>query len=127
MPLTDIKVRRVRTKDKPYKLFDEKGVTVANLFNSIKAFSETIWYLDAVEPKPKIYADAVHGKQVATEELDKQLEDHNFRSTRAIQLKEWKKAREELLLILQKLPDPSDKRNQDAGIRLLDVEKRLQK
>lgn len=108
------------------KLYNERSVHPENLFNSIKFYSETLWYLDTVDPKPAAYAEAVHGKQMATEELDNQLSDHLFRATRALQLKNWKPAREELSLILQKMPDTNDKRNKDAQIRLLDVEKRLQ-
>ncbi|MCC7518478.1 MAG: FHA domain-containing protein [Verrucomicrobiae bacterium] len=107
------------------KLYDERFVNAENLFNAIKAYTETLWYLDSIEPKPAIYADAIHGKQTAGEELDQQIEDHRFRAMRSIQLQEWRKARDELAAILQKLPDPADRRNQDARIRLLDVEKRL--
>ena len=81
----------------------------------------------AVFPSSKeYYADSVHNKQVASDELDEQIKDHNFRATRAIQLKDWKEARKELAMILQKLPDTSDKRYQEAQTRLLDVERRLQ-
>ena len=76
--------------------------------------------------KPAIYADAIHGKQVSSDELDNQIKDHEFRATRNIQLKNWKEARDEFAMILQKLPDPTDKHYQDARMRLLDVEKRLQ-
>ncbi len=108
------------------KLYDERFVKVENLSSAIKAYTETIWYLDTLEPKPPVYADAIHGKQVAMDELEQQIKDHEFRAARSIQLQEWPKARDELLLILQKLPDPSDKHNQDARVRLLDVEKRIQ-
>lgn len=108
------------------KLFDERSVNADNLYRAIKAYDETIWLLETIEPKPPIYAEAIHGKQVASEELDGVLSDHQFRATRAIQLKEWKTAKEELTLMLQKIPDQTDKRNQEARNRLIDVEKRLQ-
>jgi pSer/pThr/pTyr-binding forkhead associated (FHA) protein len=107
------------------KLYDERFVNAENLYNSIKAYTETIWYLDSIEPKPAIFADAIHDKQVAMDDLDQQVKDHEFRAARSIQLQEWRKARDELAAILQKLPDPTDRRNQEARIRLLDVEKRL--
>jgi hypothetical protein len=107
------------------KLYDERFVNAQNLFDSIKSYQEVIWYLDTVEPKPGLYADAIHGKQVATDELDQQLKDHEFRSVKSISLKDWAKAREELLMILKKMPDTNDKRNQDAQQRLMDVDNRL--
>lgn len=107
------------------KLYDERFVNASNLYDSIKAYKETIWYLESFEPKPSIYADAIHGKQIATEELDQQLKDHEFRSVRAIQLKEWPTARDELRTILKKMPDTTDPRNQDAQQRLMDVDNRL--
>lgn len=126
MPLEELQKRAQDSVVRARKLYEERFVKAENLFNSIKAYSETIWYLDTIEPKPSIYADAIHGKEVASEELDQQLEDHKFRATRATQLKDWAKAREELALILQKFPDESDKRNQEARVRLLDVQQRLQ-
>lgn len=126
MSVEELKARAQKAFIRARKLFDERFVTVGNLYAAIKSYQETIWYLNGVEPKPEIYAQAIHGKEVAMEELNKALEEHNFKATRAISLKEWKKAREELLQVLQKLPDTSDKRNQDAKTRLLDVEKRLQ-
>jgi len=107
------------------KLYDERFVNAQNLYNSIKSYQETIWLLDTVEPKPNIYKDAIHGKQLAKDELDQQLKDHEFQAFRAINLKEWPKAREELLVILKKMPDPADKRNLDAQQRLADVDNRL--
>jgi hypothetical protein len=107
------------------KLYDERFVKVDNLFNAIKSFSEAIWYLDTIDPKPKTFGEAVHWKEVATEELNKQIDDHTFNAVRSIQLKEWPKAKEELLMILQKLPDTNDRRYEDAQRKLLDVEKRL--
>ncbi|MBI4028583.1 MAG: FHA domain-containing protein [Verrucomicrobia bacterium] len=108
------------------ELYDKRTVNAENLFNSIKAYSEAIWLLDSLEPKPSTYKDALQGKATAAEELDQQLEDHKFRATRAKQLKEWKKEYDELYMILQKLPDKDDKRHKDARIRLLEVEKHLQ-
>ncbi len=121
----ELRKRAAEAHQRAKKLYDERFVNAENLFNAIKAYTEAIWYLDSIEPKPAIYADAIHGKQTASDELDQQIEDHRFRATRAIQLQEWRKARDELAAILQKLPDPADRRNQEARIRLLDVEKRL--
>jgi len=126
MPVEELVKRADDACRRARKLYDERFVKVDNLFNSIKAYSEVIWYLDSVEPKPPAFANAVHGKQMASDELDEQIKDHQFEAARARQLKDWKKAREALSLILQKAPDPSDKRYQDARTLLLDVEKRLQ-
>lgn len=121
----ELKRRATEAFQRARKLYDERFVNAENLFNAIKAYTETIWYLDSIEPKPPIFGDAIHGKQTASDELDQQIEDHRFRAARSIQLQEWRKARDELSAVLQKLPDPADRRNQEARVRLLDVEKRL--
>jgi pSer/pThr/pTyr-binding forkhead associated (FHA) protein len=121
----ELKKRAAEAFQRARKLYDERFVNSENLFNAIKAYTETIWYLDSIEPKPSIFADAIHGKQKAGDELDQQVKDHEFRAQRHIQLKEWFKARDELAAILQKIPDSADRHNQDARIRLLDIEKRL--
>ncbi len=126
MSLEELKKRADDAHQRARKLYDERFVKMENLFNSIKAWSEVIWYLDTIDPKPGIYADAIHRKEEASEELEKQLGDHWFRATRASQLKDWKTARDEFNCILQKMPDATHKRNQDAKMRLLDVEQRLQ-
>ncbi len=126
MPLDELKKKAQESCQRAHKLYEERSINPDNLYNSIKAYADTINLLDSVDPKPSIYADAIHGKQVAADELENQIKDHEFRASRAIQLRDWKVARDELSMILQKSPDPTDKHYQDARIRILDVEKRLQ-
>ncbi len=121
----ELKRRATEAFQRARKLYNERFVNAENLYNAIKAYTETIWYLDSIEPKPSIFGEAIHGKQTASDELDQQIEDHRFRAARSIQLQEWRKARDELSAVLQKLPDPAERRNQEARVRLLDVEKRL--
>ena len=126
MPTEELRKRAQDTYQRARELYNKRTVDVENLFNSIKAYSEVILYLETVEPKPSIYGDAIHDKQLAIEELDKQIKNHEFNATRFTSNNDWKRAREELILILKKLPDTTDERYQNAKIKLLDVERRIQ-
>lgn len=107
------------------KLHDEQRVREENLFNAIRAYVVAIKFLEEVEPKPPIYADAIRYKDVATAELDGKVSDCQFQAARAEQLGEWPKAYEALRTILQMIPDPADARNREAKKRLLAVEEKL--
>jgi hypothetical protein len=126
MTSEELKKRAQEGYQRACQLSEQRSVKAENLYNAIKAFDEVIWYLESIEPKPPIYADAIKGRQEAVDALGKQIEDHRFRATKAIQLKEWKTAAMELRQLLEKLPDQTDKRNQDAQVQLLDVERHLQ-
>ena len=125
MSTDELKKRSLDAFQRARLLYEQRSVKNENLYNAIKAYNEVIWYLDTIDPKPATYADAIHGKQDAATELNKQIEDHKFRAAKAIQLNEWRNAREELKFIMEKLPDPTDKRCLEARDQLLDIEKRI--
>lgn len=122
----ELKKRAQDTYQRARQLSEQRSVKAENLFNAIKAFGETIWYLESLEPKPPLYADAIKARQEALDALNEQIKDHEFRATRAIQLREWKSAALELRQLLEKLPDQTDKRYQEAQVKLLDAERHLQ-
>ena len=59
--------------------------------------------------------------------LEERYKELNFSADRAIKLKEWQEAADELRALMQLIPDRADSRNRDAERRLLDVENRLRK
>jgi hypothetical protein len=107
------------------KMWDEREVRDANLFNAIRAYRECEWYLETIEPKPDFYGVAVGAKTDCERELQRRYEDVWFVAERAVKLRDWKEADRQLKVICEMIPDRSDKRNQEAARKLVDVERHL--
>jgi hypothetical protein len=109
------------------KLYDERDVKHGNVALSLKSFKEAEWYLETVEPKPEFYPEVIAYIRDCKDELDKRYENQNFLAERAIKLREWSDAANELRILCQIIPDRDDKRNKDARKKLLDIESRIKK
>ena len=109
------------------KKFDERDVKYGNVFESIRAYQEAVFYLDTVNPKPDFYATIIDGFEAAQEELEKRHKDQSFRVDRAINLADWPAAARELKILCELIPDRADSRNKEATRKLIDVEARLKK
>jgi hypothetical protein len=109
------------------KLYTERTVAVGNLSEAIKSFKEAEWYLETVEQKPDFYRDILKSRSTCIEELDKSYEEHNFRTERAIRLREWQTAAAELRTLLELIPNREDPRNKEARKKLDEVEARMKK
>lgn len=109
------------------KKYDERDVKYGNLFDSIRAYQEAVFYLDTVNPKPDFYAAIIDGFEAAQSELEKRYEDQRFRANRAMNLSDWTNASRELRVLCEMIPDRSDSRNKEATRQLVDVESRVKK
>ncbi len=109
------------------RLLQERDIAVENLCESIRSFRECENLVETVEPKPEFYEEAVENRREAERFLDERYKERNFNADRAIKMKDWAVAAEELRGLIALIPDRSDERNQDAERRLLDVENRLKK
>lgn len=105
--------------------WEDRDVQNGNLYDSMKAYGEAIFYLDTVDPKPQCAQLAQQGKRRATEELERRYKEQRFLADRALNLGAWNEARRELLVLLEMIPDRYDARNREAAARLVDVEKRI--
>ena len=103
----------------------DRDVQHGNLFGAVKAFEESLFYLETVNPKPGCAAEARQGLKLAKEELEKRYKEQNFLVDRAINLQQWENAQRELGVLLEMIPDRADARNREASAKLVDVEKRL--
>ena len=108
------------------KLFDEREVRYGNLAAALKSFEEAEWYLETLEPKPDYYGEIVSFINNCKEALQQKYEDQNFRAERAIRLRDWNSAANELRILCEIIPDRSDPRNKESRRKLLDVENRLE-
>ena len=105
--------------------WEDREVQHGNLFGSVAAFREALFYLETVNPKPACAETARQGLENSQGELDRRYADQRFLAHRAINLGEWDTARRELLVLLEMVPDRTDDRNREATAKLIDVEKRL--
>ena len=105
--------------------WEERDVNHGNLFGSIAAFKEALFYLETVFPKPECAAVAKSGLDAALAEMDKRYRDQRFLADRAIKLEDWETARRELSVLIEMIPDRNDDRNREAASRIIDVECRL--
>lgn len=108
-------------------LYDQREVKRENLALAIRSLKETEWYLETIEPKPDYYADAVALRRECERELEEAYQNYLFLAERAIKLKDWQEAAVNLRIILEKIPDRSDERYQNAQKKLIDVERHLKK
>jgi len=106
------------------KLFDEQEIRYGNLAAALKSFEEAEWYLETLEPKPDYYPEIISFIKNCKEALQLKYEDQNFRTERAIGLRDWETAAKELQILCELIPDRSDPRNKEARRKLLDVENR---
>ncbi|MBO5751319.1 MAG: hypothetical protein J6R80_02820, partial [Kiritimatiellae bacterium] len=105
--------------------WEDREVQHGNLFASVAAFREALFYLETVNPKPECAQIAERMLKEAQDELEKRYSDQRFLADRAINLGEWETARRELTVLIEMIPDRADDRNREATAKLIDVEKRL--
>jgi len=106
------------------KLYAERLIALGNLSAAIKSFKEAEWYLETVEEKPDFYSDILASRRVCLDELKQSYEEHNFQTERAIRLRDWNAAAEELKILLELIPDREDQRNKEARKKLIEVDAR---
>ena len=105
--------------------WEDRDVQYGNLFGAVKAYEETLFYLETVNPKPESAAEAQKGLAEAKAELEQRYANQRFLANRAINLQQWEEAQRQLLVLLELVPDRTDDRNREASAKLIDVEKRL--
>lgn len=105
--------------------WEERQVQHGNLFESVAAYKEAMYYLETVNPKPECSVVAREGLKTASEELDKRYKDQRFLADRALNLRQWDVAQRELGVLLEMIPDRDDERHREAAAKLIDVEKRM--
>ncbi len=107
--------------------YDQRLVKNENLFLAIKSLREAEWYLETLQPKPDYYEDLIAGLEKAQRELNEIVESHEFQAERAIKLKDWPEAAEQLRIICDRIPDRDDERHAKARRRLVSVERSLKR
>ncbi len=107
--------------------WEERDVNVGNLWASLSAFREALFYLETVNPKPACAATAKAGLDRANKELDVRWTEQRFLADKALNMSQWGKACEELRRLLEMIPDRQEARHREARQKLLSAESHLQK
>lgn len=105
--------------------WDERDVEFGNVAIAIKAFNESIFYLDTINPKPEWFNKVRENLRTANDELNKRYKEQLFKADRAINTSHWEDAKTELRLLMEMIPDPEDERHKTAERKLLDVTNRI--
>lgn len=107
--------------------WEDRSVQYGNLYDSITAYQEAIFYLETLNPKPDCYEKARAGLDRSKQEMEKVYSEQRFKADRALNLGQWESAVRELRILMEMVPDRRDQRNRDASEKLLSAEKSLKR
>ncbi len=105
--------------------WEDQNVSHGNLYLAIVAYRNAATYAEMLDQASKERSRACLAK--ATKKLDEQYDRQRVNADIAINTRNWEKAREELNILLEMIPDRDDERNSTALRKLMDVENRLRK
>lgn len=107
--------------------WDERDVNYGNLAAALKLYDEAVMDLETVNPKPEDYSELIAKRDMVRVELERRYRDQRFEADRAVNMGDWERARNELRVLCEIIPDGGDPRHKEAAAKLLDVEGRIKK
>ena len=107
--------------------WEERDVNYGNLAAALKLYDEAVMDLETVNPKPEGYGDLIAKRDMVRAELERRYRDQRFEADRAVNMGDWDRARSELRVLCELIPDNRDPRHAEAAAKLVDVENRLKK
>lgn len=107
--------------------WEERDVNYGNIAEALKLYDEAVTDLDTVNPKPEDYGELVTKRDMVRAELDRRYKDQRFEADRAVNTGDWERAKKELAILCELVPDRKDPRHAEAAAKLIDVENRLKK
>ena len=122
--LTEMSQEARRTADAKW---EERDVNYGNLAAALKLYDEAVMDLETVNPKPEDYGELIAKRDIVRAELDRRYRDQRFEADRAVNMGDWERARSELRILCEMIPDHQDTRHAEASAKLVDVENRLKK
>lgn len=94
--------------------FHTREQHLSNLYYSYLQAQQAYCLLEQVNPKPATFYEAKKLRSEADKELKERFAESRRRIQQFINVREWRRLRDELEKLLQLLPDPRDWRNQRA-------------
>lgn len=107
--------------------WEERDVNYGNLAAALKLYDEAVMYLETVNPKPDDYGELITKRDMVRAELERRYKDQRFEADRAVNMGDWERARRELRILCELVPDQQDPRHAEAAAKLMDVDNRLKK
>ena len=107
--------------------WEERDVNYGNLSAALKLYDEAVMYLETVNPKPDDYGELITKRDMVRAELERRYKDQRFEADRAVNMGDWERARRELRILCELVPDQQDPRHAEAAAKLMDVDNRLKK
>ena len=122
--LTEMSQEARRSADAKW---EERDVNYGNIAEALKLYDEAVMDLETVNPKPEDFGELVTKRDMVKAELERRYKDQRFEADRAVNMGDWEKARNELRILCELVPDPKDPRHAEAAAKLVDVENRVKK
>lgn len=122
--LTEMSLEARRSADAKW---EERDVNYGNLAAALKLYDEAVQDLETVNPKPADYGELIAKRDIVKAELDRRYKDQRFEADRAVNMGDWERARRELRILCELVPDQGDPRHAEAAAKLMDVDNRLKK
>ena len=107
--------------------WEERDVNYGNLAAALKLYDEAVADLETVNPKPDDYGELITKRDMVRAELERRYRDQRFEADRAVNMGDWERARTELRVLCELIPDGQDPRHAEAAAKLVDVENRIKK
>ena len=122
--LTEMSMEARRSADAKW---EERDVNYGNIAAALKLYDEAVMDLETVNPKPEDYGELIAKRDMVRAELDRRYRDQRFEADRAVNMGDWERAKSELRILCELVPDPRDQRHAEAAAKLVDVENRIKK
>lgn len=102
--------------------YEKKELAIGNLHMAIQSFKQALFFMKTLSPKPDFYEETRTEVTRCEAELEEQYKILSFEATRAINLREWNKARDFLQKICELIPVYEDTRYKEARNKMLEIE-----
>jgi len=125
IPPAELRERAATSWKNAKQLYAEKEVKNDNLWRAVRKLKDVLFLLDAIEPKPDYYREAVELEQVWSRELNRKVEDLDFEAVRAYRVGNIARAIELYRRMLATYPEKDSATYKQAFNNLVRLEQEL--
>lgn len=125
IPPEELRKRADESWENALKLYEERDVKNANLWDATQKLRDVIFLLETIEPKPDYYREAVRLREEWLRVLLEKANQLEFEAVRAYQVGELARAAELFRRILATYPDQSEPLYKNAYNNLVRIEQEV--
>jgi hypothetical protein len=125
IPPEELRTRADESWENARKLYEERNVKNANLWEATQKLKDVIFLLETIEPKPGYYQQAVRLRAEWRRDLRDKVDQIDFEAVRAYQVGELARAADLYRRILATYPDRSTNEYKTAYNNLVQIEQEL--